>query len=491
MEPHKQIVDQYNQPINKSYYTTSRGISKAARSTGISPSHSKADLPFDQLFPSRDQISLRDAGRTLYTNVSTVHATINQKASYSVGRGFVPMFGTDDKEWATQADKWIKKWYKRCNTRGNAYHLKKTLELISIALDRDGDIFILLTKSKTGYPLLQLVDASRVGNRDGETEMVNGRYKGAKIASGVITNKYSRPVAYKILGQDPDGKQDVVVPAQSMIHVFDPKWIDANRGLTCLVPCIDTYKNLASSTEYELLAQAIQGQMAIAVQSESGKADMSDPYGTNETGEFLTETIEGGRIQYFDSNGNGKIDMMTPSARPSDQYQKFQKTLSTEAIAAMGWSINIVLQSEGSSSITRSEISKVQKSIEARQSILRDVAYSLVTYALSCGITRGDIPAHEDYLNFEFSGTRSISIDLQRDSNARISEYNAGLRTLQDLISEEGKDWKQHGTDAIEEQAYLLMELDRIEAKYNLEGRIDPRSVRMLTPNEQAPTKED
>jgi hypothetical protein len=101
-----------------------------------------------ELVPARDRKTLVSFSRRLYLNEGILLGAIQQKAMYSVGRSWQAQSKSTDREFARQAENLINdEWYKICDVRGGQNTFQTNLYTTSCAVDRDGEAFILLTKT--------------------------------------------------------------------------------------------------------------------------------------------------------------------------------------------------------------------------------------------------------------------------------------------------------------------------------------------------------
>ncbi len=222
------IVDQYGNPVS----SASRHFANAAdRGDRSRPPEPLFKDDFEKLVPDLDRQSIVSGSRKLFQNFGPVTGAIVQKADNVVGRAWNPKFTGKDREWGALAADWLaNQWYGNCDVRGRAWDFKTLLWLDCVAVDRDGDYFIYLTESESGYPLTQRISVNRVGQRGSYNQIVEkGRYKGMRISHGVILDKLKRAVAYRVLGDTPAEDEDI--PADCIIPGMDPLWHDQIRGI--------------------------------------------------------------------------------------------------------------------------------------------------------------------------------------------------------------------------------------------------------------------
>jgi hypothetical protein len=270
------ILDQFGNPATSSEsYNFAGAGSRSYR--GNKPQRIYKE-DFERLVPDLDRQTIVSGSRKLFENFGPWSTPMVQKADNVIGRAWSPSYFGEDREWGNMAKEWLEnQWYGNCDVRGRAWDFKTLLWLDSVAIDRDGDFLIYLTKSKEGYPLTQRISVNRIGQRHSSgnsvTRVEYGAYKGLKISHGVIMDKFSRPVAYRILGDNV--AEDVDLEARQCIHSFDPRWHDQVRGLPSGTAAIKLIYGSLTATEREQFNQNIRASYALIEYNETGGPDLS------------------------------------------------------------------------------------------------------------------------------------------------------------------------------------------------------------------------
>ena len=435
----------------------------------------------DDLISQSAQNVIISNSRKLYANHGIVRGTINQKAMYAVGQAFLPRFLGKDKDWKETATDWLNNWYKTCNVSG--FDFQTTLYLISVAVDRDGDSFVLLTETDSKYPQIQLIPAHQVGQRNDDKIVGEGRYKGMKIKKGVIFSKRNRPVAYRVLGETP--AQDRDISAQDLIPAMDPEYAEQSRGLGLFSHAINQFKDMAESTEKELTAQLLLASIAFIEHNPFGGADE-----TNATSEF--ESIDGnptcvnydeGSIKFFKSGDGSKLEAVTNN-RPSAEWQAFHDRLERISLVGTGWPRVLVDAAKGNGVADRIALRQGQRAVEDRQALLKPIALRMVTYAIARAIKLELLAFNEEFYKWKFSVPPFLSIDFGRDSNAVRAEYLLGIRNLTDILEENGQNLEDHLRTRAIEDAHKILIRQEIEQAYGV-------TLPVMNPEQDAQTAQE
>jgi len=430
----------------------------------------------DELINEFSHKEIISNSRRLYANHGIVKGVINQKSMYSVGQAFLPRYLGQSDAFKVQSTEFLRSWYGTCNVAGHDF--QTTLFLTSVAIDRDGDCFILLTEGSLGYPQIQIIPAHQVGQRDDGKYVTTGRYKGNRIKKGIIYQKNGRPVAYRVLGETE--KDDRDLPASSIIHAFDPEYPEQTRGLSLFSHAINQFRDMAQSTEKELTAQLLLASIAFIEHNPWGESDENNAvsYPPSMDGNPTCVNYDDGTIKFFKSGDGSKLETVSNN-RPSAEWQEFHNRLERIALAGANWPKAMMDSAQGNGVADRIAMRQAIKSCEDRQALLKNIATRVVTYAVAKSIKNGVLPFDENFYKRSFSTPPSISIDVGRDSNALRNEYILGIRNLSDILEEQGKNLEDHLYQRAHEVA--LAEQIRQKVEREMSVSIDPVYMKMLS----------
>lgn len=411
-----------------------------------------------------DWAKLLSDSRKLYCNLGPVTGAIDDKATYSVGRAWNAKFYGEDKEWGKKAEEWVNEmWYPMSDARGPMFDFKTDLFLQSVSIDRDGEIYVYLTASPDGWPQIQLLPAHMIGDRNNTDQIItDGPYKGLRCIQGVVTNDVGQAVAYHVLGQTYE--TDKYVSAQDLIQVFDPRWADQVRGFPAFMHALLDLKDLRQIQGYEKIAAELMSSIGILEWNETGAPDL-DPQSILKGQQFIGSqplpavTVEqipgGGNVKYMRSNSGSKIEQLK-NDRPSVQLDAFMDRLIRNACVGAGWPFELTWDSAklGGANV-RLLIAKAMRAVEDRQDLLRPVAKRCVGYAVAKAIKEGLLPPSDEWYKWRFTMPARMTADYGRDAKADLADYQAGLRSMTDILGEEGIDLDQHIETLHEEREKL------------------------------------
>ena len=121
-------------------YTSSSGL-------GRIPNYNYDPECLESPTTHRDIVS---ACRSLYQNNGVVRAAIDMKAIYSIGNAFKLYSLCENTELRQSYTDYLEAWQKVACTDNKTFN--DLLFNISTSIDVDGDCFVMLTKSKQGFP---------------------------------------------------------------------------------------------------------------------------------------------------------------------------------------------------------------------------------------------------------------------------------------------------------------------------------------------------
>lgn len=400
------------------------------------------------------QLLLSDS-RKLFSNLGPVKGAICDKATYAIGRAWAPKFTGKDKAWGARAEQWLmEEWYPTADVRGSMFDFVTDLYVSSISIDRDGEVYVLLAKSKDGWPQIQLVPAHMIGCRNRDMERVDkGPYKGLRMVQGVILNNNGRPVAYRVLGEKPEDDRDY--SARDMIQIYDPEWADQVRGFPAFTHALLDLRDLRETQDYEKSAIALASSLGLKITNETGAPDPNDPMtrlrthrdvGVPNNGRptVVTQEVAGGTAWYMRAGAGEGVETMKHD-RPGPNWESFMNRLIRNACVGAGWPYEMTwdIAALGGAN-TRAIIGKAERCVMDRQDLLRPVARRITGYAVANAINLGILEPNDQWYAWRFTLPRMISVDHGRDAKATIDMYDKKLVNMGDVLAEQGKDLDIH-----------------------------------------------
>jgi capsid protein len=150
---------------------------------------------------------------------------------------------TSSRTYNTLKEKWARKLAKRITTEGRT--MRSLEKILKIELLLAGELF--LVKRVNGR--LQVIASEYCGSPSSAPSVT--RSDGGTESNGIIYNADNEPVAYRF-GRMKAGfvsfAETEIVPADQVIHVFDPDRVKQGRGLPWLLPSLRTARDLYEIT---------------------------------------------------------------------------------------------------------------------------------------------------------------------------------------------------------------------------------------------------
>lgn len=419
--------------------------------------------PFEPLTLGPSYVDINMADRAvlisdslkLYHNLGPVKAMVDDKATYSIGRAWAAKSLATDRAWAKRAEQWVNDmWYPMADARGGMFDFVTDLFLMSVSIDREGEIFVLLTESESGWPQIQLLPTRMIGTRGQESEVLeSGPYAGLRMIQGVVFNPVGRAVAFQVLGDKQ--AEDVFYSARDLIQVFDPSSVDQVHGLPAMTHALLDMKTLRSVQGYESIAAMLISQIGLIENNELGAPDASDPTvlltrGSTAGGSaaanpsVITQESRGVTTRFFRA-GSGSSLQQLKSERPGDAVAAFMDRLIRNACAGNSWPFEMVWDASklGGANV-RLLVARAMRTVNDRQDLIKPIARRMVGYAVAKAIKQGFLEQNAEWYSWEFSLPPLMTSDYGRDSNADRADYAAGLTTMTDILAAEGIGLEQH-----------------------------------------------
>jgi hypothetical protein len=445
-----------------------------------------------ELVPARDRKALVSFSRRLILNEGVLKGAIEQKSMYSVGRSWQAQSKSKDREFALLAEEKINdEWQKICDVAGGQNNFQTLLYSFSVAISRDGEGFILLTKTENDYPRVQQIPSHRIstpnGLRDGK--LTTGKFKGRNLVDGIVYRN-GAPVAYCYVDQNNDLIE--YFDAQNIIHSFDPSWQEQGRGLPAFTHALNDLRDALQSHEWERHAQLMLSQIVMSEHNETGLAPDDNasiitgddttcqgPIGANG---IISDTLGGGQVRYFAAKSGAKLDILK-NDRPGESWESFQNRIYRKALSGDNWPLSMCWTATGQGTAERADLGRAQRAVEDRQDLLEYAANRMTGYAVAKLIKLGELPAANDWWKWKFTYPKKLTIDDGRVSKELIEQWKAGFLNTQDVLGYLGKSEDEHLDQRIN---YLVkMKTKVLEAnKANPEITIEPREMQMLTAND-------
>ena len=450
-----------------------------------------------KLVTNYDRETLVSVSRSIIENFGPIKGAVRQIAMYSVGDAWKPKNVSMSERWRKKAEMVIREQFcPIADLRGRSF--TDLLYHSSVLLDRDGEVFVLLTEHDSGFPAIQIVPSHRIrsgayGYGGDSGVLQSGRFKGAMIQDGIIYTKTGAVAGYRYMNDDKTGFTDI--PAASMIHCYESDYPESKRGYPSITHGLNDIRDSMQSHEWERLNMLIRSSIALVESNESGVQDDDLPgsHFNNDLGNDCPQKatavkyMDGGAVKHFRAGTGSKIEVLKHE-NPGDMWSDYNDRMIRMTLSGMPWPTSMIWGATGQGTAERKDIELARRTIKDRQATLRVLAKRVIGYATAKLTKIGRISSSEDWWRWSFNMPPVLTIDDGRIAKATIELWRAGLISDEDILSDMGKDeedyWpRKFESAAKKEQAF-------IDAQEKAGVEIDYRYKGMFTANDMAAKEE-
>lgn len=384
-----------------------------------------------------DAAVLRAKARSLYQNVPYIRAGIEGLVSYTIGTGIVSRAMGRDADAFNAA---FQAWQSVCDADG-----RLSWSGMQAAADRamevDGEVLIRLRprRPQDGLPIplqLQLLeidylDTSKTGTV-GNNEIVNG----------IEHDQLGRVVAYWLWDRHPGGvviprgsiRESTRVPAERIVHLYNPERPGQGRGFTRLAPVIPRVRDLQLYEDAELARKNLETRLSVLA---SGDVSMlADP----EPGQVLQAgdlgDLGGGTIIQLPPGMQTTV--VEPKAAPG--YVEYVKHQQHVIAAGMGVPYEILTGDVSETNFSSARVRRLdfRAGIQALQwnvvipKLIEPVCRAASQAAALAGIIRGPIQ------QWDHSVPKWDYVNPEQDVKSDMLEISAGLSSVSEKLRQRG-----------------------------------------------------
>lgn len=312
----------------------------------------------------------------------------------------------------------------------------------------DGECFIqIIRDNNSPYGIrFKLIDTLQVDTNYIQimTETQNGIFNGVEVDHNYKPVRYWLRDGYN--GNYESGKL-YAVPAEDMIHLYRPQFINQVRGFSPSVASFESLKQLDDFGTAELIAAKIQSCQGIFYErnTQTPTGNFLDQEQIDVEGSFLTQLTPG--MASVVPNGYN-VKTLTPN-HPSSQYGQFVKAVGKRVASSMGTNYNTLfgdLQSVNYSSLRQAYIAE-QAFYKSWQKFLIDnwksVEFELFlkNYIINTASSQLKPSQYKQYLrSYNFIGKTDPSYDISKEILAIERQIKLGLVSPLMIIEKSGSD---------------------------------------------------
>lgn len=405
------------------------------------------------------------AARDLDNNVSWVHGVFNAIANNVIGEGIRPeprvrkkrrSPGDDTLAYDERANDEIKEAWDRWAENGVDLNRKTSFyELqwrVSREVDVAGETLVVMSADPTAdvgrIPLvLDHVSAERLDSKDGKTE------GGTEIVQGVEYDAIGRIQAYWIWPEDPKdatspNASSVRVPANRVLHIFDPHRPGAIRGMPRIHSVVNTFEALAQYLDFELTRARVASAFALMVKRGGIPANLLDMNAGEDTTDEAGNPVsiaEGGML--LTGGPNDGFESAAANIH-STAFPDFVKLMIRSAAVGLNVSYGFLARdySDSNFSAARQQFLEDVRNWRPRQKlIVRGLCVPIANEFYRWAVISGVSPFFQRYRPDEFDlrwRTQGWEwIDPQKEIEADLMAIRGGQKSPQECAQERGRDY--------------------------------------------------
>lgn len=420
------------------------------------------DQRFDANNATREEI-VRKA-RYFERNNGLVNRLADLFEQFTVGPcGLQLIPASSDENWNEAAADWFAVW-QRFPDLTSLQPFSVLQSLIARRWFIDGEVFILKTRGNEipKRPRVQLIETHRVRTPPNLSER-----EGTNIVDGVEIDGRGRPVAYYVRdGFDDDNYRRI--PAELIIHVFEPTRPGEYRGLSFFTPVLNELHDLDDLHVLEMRAAKDAAEKSTFIKTVAGelkpqqlRAERLDGTSQNSAGTDVTVA----RTKWLKEMVGGRTAALKPgedvlqfkSDRPTVTQQWYWDYVTGRICAGVGISKLLVYPYSMQGTVTRADLDVMAGFFRSRSEVLAAAFTEIRNYVM--GWAKDNDGALDgaplDWFEVTVRPPRSVNVDVGRNSQAMLAELKAGARTYQDVYAELGFDYRVQLRQKAKEAAFI------------------------------------
>lgn len=476
------IVDQFGRPAVAYSYSGAQRY-KGSEDDRYRLNRPRLDDDIAKLLSREKYRMLLCDARYIAETFPLIAGMIRQKKEYVSAAGWLPEFTGADEAWGERVTQKIHDALNFLDVRG-LFDFTDAYETACGLCDIDGGVFELFTRTETGFPQSQFLEAHRIGSRasssgivgpdDAYTVMTDGTqargvYAGLRIINGIIYSPAGREVAYRILGATPADDRDV--SARDMQHICEPIWFSEGRPFPSIACAILDWYDVKESREFQRIKQKANSAVIATESNANGEAppDTPGPEGNITArakptdGGPTYQVLAGGLIRYLKS-GEGKLDVHTAND-PSEGWRAFDQAIVGGAFYGAGWHIGMMDAAVLGRSATYAVQDWINTTIVRRHARLKSFALRSALRVISTLIDRGDIPGNAEWYKWDIPAPPEFSVDSGRAQQADRDNTTFGLDSEPAVIRRTfGRNYKS----VLRERARFARDRNAIATEFGL-----------------------
>lgn len=466
------------------------------------PPHPYLARDFSDLLPQvRFQQAVSDC-RWLAIASDIVGGALQQKTDYVSASHYATHFSGTDRAWGEEAEAACEQLDVYCCTRGERYDWKRLWGLTIPHLATDGGVFFNLTETDTGWPLIQPIEATRIGCRDdeqtvapksarsyqraadGTLQRIYTPYAGLKIQSGIIYDDSGREVAYRVLGPDEDGAEDVDVSAQDMVYLARPGWFSEGRPLPGLAVSALSLQDIHLARQAQLTKHIHSARLIGVQETDNGlppaAARLRDPVASRTAQGTDQKVVEEG-VFTFAKRGNKVMPWDTKT--PGGEWSGYDDKIVASGLHGIRWRIEMLDPTGLKGANTRGFADQINTLIMEEFDFRVPAIKRVRRWQIAKLIQSGRLRASDEWWKWSVTPPPEFSPDPGRAITSELEAVRAGAQSMPHVH----RRWGQRPRDVLNEQADYLLLRRQIAAEKGLTPEETAQLGTLAQPGDAAP----
>lgn len=386
-----------------------------------------------------DRLETTRKMRWMELNAGIIRQVLSDYVLYTVGDGITAQVRTGNPSLDEKYEQYFDKWARvPCDITGR-FNLYEIQQIVARLVMRDGEIFPIKTKDERGRCKIQLIESHRVSSaQSGAPE--------PREVDGIIFGKYGRPELYNIIKTDGSSRK---VPAGAVMHVYTPEVASGARAYSPLQHSINNVVDMLEIVSLEKFAVKMNSDVVRTINREQGQFDgaQSDfeafgmrpqDWGNNgQTDPSQASTFIGGKILAL--NPGEKLESFE-SNRPNPTFTGFLEHLVRDSLAGTLPYEFVHDPSKAGGASMRLVVAKADRQFKQLQTVLINRFLTpLWGYVIGDAISRGELPANDNWTRVMWTTPKRLTVDASRDSAQNRADIAMGIKTLGDNAQEDGE----------------------------------------------------
>lgn len=500
--------------LTQGVFSATSGQWEAGQNSRARRTHATRLVSHDTDLSNGTREMIMSKARLLNQNTPLPGAINRRFADYCVHPDALVTWTTQDREWNRRAaDAWYY-WTRSCDATGEMT-LAQMLRAAVQSKNTDGDTFLYKEANGPGDLKLRGIEADRITNaKGGATSYDNPKPSNERRdIGGVIVNAQGVKVAYTLCDRTGYGSftNPRVIAAANLLHYHGANRFESYRGVSAFHSVLNSLDDLKETLDAEQLAQKVASSLTVLERTANGPAGNGIPNAFSSG-----ETDNAGNVRQLEDMAAGikrylahgdSLEMFT-SRRPEEGWRWLIEFLIRGVSLGLHLPYEFTWNLAGLTGTSVRLVSKLaERTFNAEMDNLEHrVIDPIVAWWVTDQMEAGKLPFNPEWMFYKAARPAHPTVDVGRESSANLAELNAGVRTEDQICSEQGlngydvrvmrKDEVMHRLQMAKEivaanpdvpfsQALALMGGNNIGQTYNMQPGVTP----IPATDETKPTK--